>query len=113
VNQVRANREGRATDLFLKATGLLASNEMSLRHSGVYALEQLANDDVDERFRGHSHALLTAFIRQRAPWPPDSVDTEQPAPRPMQGAPTSSAPTSPAPTWPGQICTKPTFAAPI
>lgn len=85
VNQVRANREGRATDLFLKATELLGSDQVSLRHAGVYALEQLANDDVDERFRGHSHALLTAFIRQHAPWPPDSTDPEQPAPRPMQG----------------------------
>ena len=85
VGQVRANREGRATDLFIKAIELLASDRVSVRHGGVYALEQLANDDVDERFRGHSHALLTAFVRQRAPWPPDTTDTEQPVSRPMQG----------------------------
>jgi len=85
VGQVRANREGRSTDLFIKAIDLLASDQVSVRHGGVYALEQLAEADIDERYRGHAHALLTAFIRQRAPWPPDDTDTEPTAPRPMQG----------------------------
>lgn len=81
VGQVRANREGRSTDLFIKAIDLLASDQVSVRHGGVYALEQLAEVDVDERYRGHAHALLTAFIRQRAPWPPD------PASPPRAGVP--------------------------
>lgn len=74
VDQVRANRESRATDLFIKAIDLLASDQVSVRHGGVYALEQLSEVDVDERYRGHAHALLTAFIRQRAPWPPEKPD---------------------------------------
>lgn len=85
VGQVRANREGRATDLFIKAIDLLASDQVSVRHGGVYALEQLAEVDIDKRYRGHAHALLTAFIRQRAPWPPDSTDTEPTTTRPMHG----------------------------
>jgi len=76
VGQVRANRESRSTDLFIKAIDLLASDKVSVRHGGVYALEQLSEVDVDERYRGHAHALLTAFIRQRAPWPPDNPDAE-------------------------------------
>ena len=75
VDQVRANRESRSTDLFIKAIDLLASDQVSVRHGGVYALEQLSEVDVDERYRGHAHALLTAFIRQRAPWPPADPDT--------------------------------------
>jgi hypothetical protein len=85
VGQVRANREGRATDLFIKAIDLLASDQMSIRHGGVYALEQLAEVDIDERYRAHAHALLTAFVRQRAPWPPDGTDTEPTATRSMHG----------------------------
>lgn len=76
VDQVRANRESRATDLFIKAIDLLASDQVSVRHGGVYVLEQLSEVDVDERYRGHAHALLTAFIRQRAPWPPEKPDAE-------------------------------------
>lgn len=45
-----------------------------MRHGGVHALEQLSEMDVDERYRGHAHALLTAFICQRAPWPPEDPD---------------------------------------
>jgi hypothetical protein len=39
-----------------------------MRHGGVYALEQIA--ETAPRYRGHVAALLTAFVRQRAPWPP-------------------------------------------
>lgn len=85
VGQTRANREGRATDLFIKAIDLLASDQVSVRHGGIYTLEQLAEIDIDERYRGHAHALLTAFVRQRAPWPPDDTGTSPQPPRPMQG----------------------------
>jgi hypothetical protein len=40
---------------------------VSVRHGGVYALEQLS--ELDTRYRGHAHALLTAFVRRHAPWP--------------------------------------------
>lgn len=73
LNQIRANRHGRATDLFIKAIELLADDRLPIRMGGVYALEQLAGDDADERFHGHAHALLTAFVRQRVPWPSDAV----------------------------------------
>jgi hypothetical protein len=84
VGQTRANREGRATDLFLKAIDLLAGDEVSVRHGGVYALEQLGEIRIDDRYRGHAHALLTAFVRQQAPWPPDGAAAPTPA-REMQG----------------------------
>jgi hypothetical protein len=74
LRQVRANREGHSIELFTKAIELLANDQMSVRHGGVYALEQLA--DLDARYRGHAHALLTAFIRRHAPWPPDNAEAE-------------------------------------
>jgi pentapeptide repeat protein len=67
LGQVRANREGHTIDLFTKAIEQLASEHVSVRHGGIYALELLS--DLDSRYRGHAHALLTAFIRQHAPWP--------------------------------------------
>lgn len=68
LRQVRANREGHTIGLFTKAIDHLASDQVSVRHGGVYALEQLS--ELDARYRGHAHALLTAFVRRHAPWPP-------------------------------------------
>lgn len=67
LRQVRANREGHTIGLFTKAIDQLASDQVSVRHGGVYALEQLS--ELDARYRGHAHALLTAFVRRHAPWP--------------------------------------------
>jgi len=67
LRQVRANREGHSIELFTKAIDLLASDQVGVRHGGVYALEQLAG--LDGSYRGMAHALLTAFVCRQAPWP--------------------------------------------
>lgn len=86
LRQVRANRDGHSIELFTKAIDMLASDQVSVRHGGVYALEQLA--ELDERYYGHTHALLTAFIRQHAPWSPvDTVDVDSVAQLPHSGTP--------------------------
>ncbi|TWP46844.1 pentapeptide repeat-containing protein [Lentzea tibetensis] len=74
LRQVRANREGHTIGLFTKAIDQLAGDQVSVRHGGVYALELLS--DLDPRYGGHAHALLTAFVRQRAPWPPVRPEAE-------------------------------------
>jgi len=74
LRQVRANRDGHSIELFTKAIDMLASDRVSVRHGGAYALEQLA--ELDERYHGHAHALLTAFIRRHAPWPPNNIETD-------------------------------------
>jgi hypothetical protein len=74
VRQVRANREGNTIGLFTKAIDQLASEQLSVRHGGVYALEHLC--ELDDRYHGHVHALLTAFVRQRAAWPPVKPEAE-------------------------------------
>lgn len=68
VHQVRVNREGHTIGLFTTAVEQLSSPQVAVRHGGVYALAFLA--ELDPRYAGKIHALLTAFIRQRAPWPP-------------------------------------------
>lgn len=79
LRQFRANREGHTIDLFTKAIDHLASDQVSVRHGGVYALEQLS--ELDARYRGHAHALLTAFVRRHAPWPPTHPESEVPTKR--------------------------------
>jgi hypothetical protein len=66
--QLQLNREGRSIDLFTKAIEQLAGEHEAMRHGAVYALERLA--DLDPRYRGHAHALLTSFVCLRAPWEP-------------------------------------------
>jgi hypothetical protein len=85
LRQVRANRDGQLIDLFTRAIEQLASERLSVRHGGIYALEQLA--ELSPRYRGHAHALITAFIRQHAPWPPLRPEEELAADRArLQGA---------------------------
>jgi Pentapeptide repeats (8 copies) len=78
-DQVKASREVRSIDLFTKAIDLLASDQVSVRHGGVYALEQLSG--LDDDYRGHAHALLTSFVCQHAPWPPSTPGSEVQADR--------------------------------
>ncbi|GLY37122.1 hypothetical protein Amsp01_031460 [Amycolatopsis sp. NBRC 101858] len=72
--QLELNREGRSIDLFTKAIEQLAGENEATRHGAVYALERLA--ELDPRYRGHVHALLTSFVCLRAPWAPGTPRRE-------------------------------------
>ncbi|MEV6625303.1 pentapeptide repeat-containing protein [Amycolatopsis sp. NPDC051106] len=72
--QLRLNRDGRSIDLFTKAIEQLAGEDEATRQGAVYALERLA--ELDPRYRGHAHALLTSFICLRAPWAPGTPRRE-------------------------------------
>ena len=74
LGQVRASREANTIGLYIKAIEKLASDDKSVRMGGVYALELLCR--LDTRYRGQVHALLTAFVRSHAPWPPTRPDAE-------------------------------------
>jgi hypothetical protein len=60
-------RRGQLTDRYAKAIGLLASDQITERLGGVYALEHL----MIESDREHETVIevLAAFIRERANWP--------------------------------------------
>jgi hypothetical protein len=68
LRQVHASREGNTIGLYIKAIEQLSSDDAAVRQGGVYALDLVC--DLDARYRGQVHALLTAFIRSHAPWPP-------------------------------------------
>jgi hypothetical protein len=79
LRQVRVSREGHVIDLFTKAIEQLSSDQVAVRHGGVYAMEQIA--ETAPHYRGHVAALLASFVRQQAPWPPtrppQEVDAER------------------------------------
>jgi hypothetical protein len=96
LRQVRANREGHSIDLFTKAIDQLASDQVSVRHGGVYALEQLS--DLDPRYRGHAHALLTAFVRRQRHGRRPSL--QNPGRQQQERPYTVAWPTTSEPHWP-------------
>ncbi len=79
LRQIRVTREGQFIDRFSKAIDQLSSDHLGTRMGGVYAMEQIA--EVAPSYRGHIGALLAAFVRQHAPWPPsrppEEVDAER------------------------------------
>lgn len=79
LRQIRVSREGHVIDLFTKAVEQLSSDQVAVRHGGVYAMEQIA--ETAPHYRGHVAALLASFVRQQAPWPPvrppEEVDAER------------------------------------
>jgi Pentapeptide repeats (8 copies) len=79
LRQLSVSRDGQTIDLFVKAIDQLASDVLSVRFGGVYALEHLC--DLDPRYGGHVHALLTGFVRHRAPWPPTRAEADVEAER--------------------------------
>lgn len=82
--QLKLNRRSQSIDLFTKAVDQLGSDRESVRHGAVYALEQLA--DLDARFRGHAHALLTSFVCHRIPWVEGASRREGGLPNDVAGA---------------------------
>jgi hypothetical protein len=66
--QIRVNQEGQITERFNKAIDHLGSDKLDLRLGGIYALERIAKNSHDDR--DTIAEILTAFVRQRSPWPP-------------------------------------------
>jgi hypothetical protein len=68
----RLNRAGQITERFTRAIDQLGSDKVEIRLGGIYALERIARDSY------HDHPqvveVLTAYVRERAPWPPVGGD---------------------------------------
>nr|WSY50831.1 hypothetical protein OG999_12380 [Streptomyces sp. NBC_00886] len=65
LRQIRVSREGQFIDLFARAIEQLSSEQVSVRHGGAYAMEQIA--DAAPHYRGHVAALQASFVRQQPP----------------------------------------------
>jgi len=60
------NREGQITDRFTSAIEQLGSDKLSVRLGGIYALERIARDSEKDFWQVME--VLTAYVRQNAPW---------------------------------------------
>src|SRR5262249_16127930 len=70
--QVQISRHGQITDRTTRAIDQMASDNIHVRISGLYALERAARDSHEDRQT--ITRMLTAFVRTREPWtaPPQS-----------------------------------------
>jgi hypothetical protein len=66
--QLRVTREGQITDRYTKAVDQLGSEHLDVRVGGIYALERIARDSPEDR--ATIEEVLTAYLRDHAPWPP-------------------------------------------
>jgi hypothetical protein len=70
------DRQGQLTERFTRAIDQLGNRDsLDVRLGGIYALERIARDSADD----HPQVMevLTAFIRDHAPWPPSAPSSEQ------------------------------------
>ncbi len=68
--QYRLSQEGQVTDRFTRAVEQLGSDSPNVRLGGIYSLERLAKDSAADR--STIMEVLSAFIRGRAPAPPQA-----------------------------------------
>jgi hypothetical protein len=67
------DRAGQITERFTRAIDQLGSDKRDVRIGGIYALERIARDSKDD----HPQVVevLTAFVREHAPWPARSTSS--------------------------------------
>jgi pentapeptide repeat protein len=67
-------RRGQIADRFTKAIDQLGNvNNLDVRLGGIYGLEQIARDSRDDRTRLATYEVLTAYVREHAPWNPSAA----------------------------------------
>jgi len=70
----RIEREGQITERFTRAIDQLGNKELDVRLGGIYGLERIARDSQDDH--GPVMEVLTAYVREHAPWSPSSEEPE-------------------------------------
>jgi len=66
--QLAIAQQGQVTERFTRAIDQLGSERLDVRLGGIHALERIARDSPPDR--STIGEILTAYIRQRSPWPP-------------------------------------------
>lgn len=70
------SRQGQITERFTRAVDQLGNGDSrDVRLGGIYALERLARESRDDH--GPVVEILTAYIREHAPRPPEDVELER------------------------------------
>lgn len=62
-------REAQITERFTRAIDQLGSKALDVRLGGIYGMERIARDSRGDH--GPVMEVLTAYVRKRAPWPPE------------------------------------------
>ncbi len=80
---LRLTEQGQITERFTRAIEQLGSDKLEIRLGGIYALERIAGDSLAmENSPGRDYAtimeVLTAYVRENAPWPPKPSEGESP-----------------------------------
>ncbi|MFD9001138.1 pentapeptide repeat-containing protein [Streptomyces sp. NPDC059582] len=73
--QLRVAREGQITERFTRAIDHLGSDTLDIRLGGIYALERVAKNSVNDRPTVTD--ILCSFVREHSPWPVGAPDGPQ------------------------------------
>jgi uncharacterized protein YjbI with pentapeptide repeats len=71
----RLAQEKQVTELYVQAIGQLGSDKLPVVLGGIYALERIARGS--QKDKGPILEVLTAYVRQNAPWPPEDPAVAQ------------------------------------
>jgi uncharacterized protein YjbI with pentapeptide repeats len=86
--QTDADRQRRITESFSRAIDQLANDKLETRLGGIYMLERIARDSLDDHWTVME--TLCAFVRERAKW------KEPTLPKPTMASGQSSPPNAPS-----------------
>ncbi|MBD1902362.1 pentapeptide repeat-containing protein [Coleofasciculus sp. FACHB-125] len=75
LKNAEAAQDKQITERFTKAVELLASENISIRLGGIYALERIAKDSEKDHWT--IMKVLTAFVREKAPLKKEEIQQEQ------------------------------------
>lgn len=70
IRQLQGNRDANVTDFFSRAIDQMGSDDLNIRLGGIHALSRIARNSADDREA--IAEILTTFLRNRCPWPPES-----------------------------------------
>ena len=76
-SSLEVSREGQVTERFTRAIDQLGDNKLEIRLGGIYALERIARDSKKDHWP--IMEVLTANVRETAPWPPKPPKDAQPS----------------------------------
>jgi len=86
------NRQGQITERFTRAVDQLGNEKVDVRLGGIYALERLSRESRDDY--GPIVEILTAYVREHAPWPPSGAATPEEPDHLAAASPASDIPES-------------------
>jgi hypothetical protein len=69
------SQEGQITERFTRAINQLGDSKLEVRLGGIYALERIARDSEKDHWAVME--VLTAFVRENAPWKGDRTSGEE------------------------------------